>query len=79
MPGAEPLAPARKSVRPAPGDSLAAIAARELPGTPAEEALGQLKAWNPHLGFGRRAYSYVLVSDVIFIEPPREQTSQGGF
>lgn len=79
MPISKPLAPVRRSCRPQSDDTLERIAARELPATPLEEAIALLRSWNPHLGFGRRNYQYVLVSDVIFLEPAPVPTGQGGF
>ena len=79
MPYAKPLAPARRSCRPVTGDTLESIAARELPGLPPEEAQSRLREWNPHLAFGRRNFSYVLVSDIVFLEPAAVSTRQGGF
>lgn len=77
-----PLAPARLRPRtlqrmgsrsfvfPQPGDDLAAIAARALPGTDGAEQ--QLLSWNLHLaaraGLGRSVG--LLPSDVVFTEPP---------
>lgn len=60
----------RQFVTPAPGDDLAAIAARELPGVDGAEH--QLLSWNLHLaaraGLGRSVG--LLPSDVVFTEPP---------
>lgn len=79
MPSPKPLSPARRSCRPRTGDTLETIAARELPALPADESAALLRDWNPHLGFGRRNYRYVLVSDVIFLEPAPTPTKLGGF
>lgn len=53
-----------------PGDDLATIAARELPGV--EGADQQLLSWNLHLaaraGLGRSVG--LLASDIVFTEPP---------
>lgn len=53
-----------------PGDDLATIAARELPGV--EAADQQLLSWNLHLaaraGLGRSVG--LLASDIVFTEPP---------
>lgn len=57
---------ARRFVLPQPGDDLAAIAARELPGT--QGADEQLLSWNLHLA-ARRTIG-LLPSDIVFTEPP---------
>lgn len=60
----------RRFVTPHPGDDLAAVAARELPGV--DEADHQLLSWNLHLaaraGLGRSVG--LLPSDIVFTEPP---------
>jgi hypothetical protein len=60
----------RQHIFPEPGDDLASIAARELPGV--DDAEQQLLSWNLHLamraGLGRSVG--VLPSDVVFVEPP---------
>jgi hypothetical protein len=60
----------RQYVFPAPGDDLAAIAARVMPD--AADAEQQLLSWNLHLaaraGLGRSVG--LLPSDVVFTEPP---------
>ena len=62
--------PARRFVHPEPGDDLATIAERELPGV--EGAAEQLLSWNLQLaarvGGGREVT--VLPSDLVFVEPP---------
>ena len=73
-------APARRSMFPQNGDDWASIAARELPGTPAQEAVNLLQSWNLHV-FMRPAMSAesagqgnpILPSDIIFLEPPRAE------
>lgn len=55
---------------PQPGDDLAALATRELPGVVAAEQ--QLLSWNLHL-IARAALSgtvSLLPSDIVFTEPP---------
>ncbi len=69
---ADPLAPLRRSVRPQAQDTLETLAQRELPDQPLESAVESLRAWNPHLGFGRRNYQYLLVSDIIYLDAPPE-------
>ena len=59
--------PARRFLRPAANDTFEVIAAREFARLPGEEAVADLRAWNPHLALRRG--SYLLVSDVVFIEP----------
>lgn len=61
---------ARRFVSPRAGDTLAEVAARELPGI--EDAEQQLLSWNLHLaaraGLGRSVG--LLPSDIVFTEPP---------
>jgi hypothetical protein len=73
----KPLDPVRRSIRPEPGDNLESIAARALPGMPTAEATAKLQEWNPHLL--RRQSAYVLVSDIVFVEPPKQRTNHGGW
>jgi hypothetical protein len=60
----------RRYVLPQPGDDLASLAARELPGV--DNAEQQLLSWNLHLaaraGLGRSGG--LLPSDVVFTQPP---------
>ncbi len=51
-----------------PGDDLAAIASRELPGV--EDGVERLASWNLHLLARATARGAVLPSDVVFVEPP---------
>ena len=67
----------RKFVTPRPGEDWSAIAARALPGEPAEAAAQKLKSWNLHL-FARMPSGQILGSDVIFVEPPRAADRSGG-
>jgi len=60
----------RKFVLPAPGDTLEAIAARELPGVEAAAAMEQLQAWNLHIFLMRRPAGLLTGCDVVFVEPP---------
>ena len=70
------LSRVRKSILPRPGDTWTEIAARELPGLAAEEAVSSLQSWNLHV-FMRAAARMgsavkpILPSDVIFVEPPQ--------
>jgi hypothetical protein len=61
----------RRFVHPRPGDTLAALAARELPDV--DGAADHLLAWNMHLAmrtFAVGAPGEVLPSDVVYVEPP---------
>jgi len=64
----KPLSPTRRFIRPLATDTLETVAARELPGVSAEEAVALLREWNPHLTRLRRNYGYLLVSDIVFVE-----------
>lgn len=64
----------RRFILPQPGDSLAAIAARELPGVGAAEAMQQLEAWNLHIFLMRRPAGLLTGCDVVFVEPPLPAT-----
>lgn len=63
------LAPVRRFIQPESGDDWPGIAARIMPGEPAETAIEQLKSWNLHLVF--RPVSVITPSDIVFVEPPR--------
>lgn len=58
----------RRFVSPEPGDDLATIAARELPGVDGGEQ--QLLSWNLHLAARAATGVGLLPSDVVFLEPP---------
>ncbi len=68
------LSRVRRSVSPAPGDTWADIARRELPNVAEADAVGRLQSWNLHVYMravrGDRAANPILPSDVIFVEPP---------
>jgi hypothetical protein len=66
------LSAQRCFVTPAPGEDWEALAARVLPGEPAQQAIQRLKSWNLHL-FARLPPGRLLGSDVVFVEPPRRQ------
>jgi hypothetical protein len=66
------LSEQRRFVSPLPGDDWNAIAARALPGVPTAEAFARLRSWNLHL-FARIPPGQILGSDVVFVEPPRNQ------
>lgn len=66
------MSPARRYVFPEPGDTLAAVAARELPGVP--DGAQQLLAWNLHLAMRPvpvGAPGEVLPTDIVYVEPPQ--------
>ncbi|MBK8199329.1 MAG: hypothetical protein IPK75_13310 [Acidobacteria bacterium] len=71
------LSKVRKSILPQSGDTWQSIAARELKGTPEDDAVSKLQSWNLHV-FMRaagaagsvRGSNPILPSDVIFVEPP---------
>ena len=64
-------------MHPRKDDTWETIAQREIPGTPAEEAVAQLQSWNLHV-FARRVINDdtgqmgnpILPSDLLFLEPP---------
>lgn len=63
----------RRFVQPIEGDTLATIAARELPDLPAEEALTALQSWNLHVlvrPLPGLAPGSLIGSDLVFVEPP---------
>ena len=69
------LAPVRRSILPANGDTWESIASRELAGL--DNALSLLQSWNMHVFMrpaapedSARQGNPILPSDVIFLEPP---------
>lgn len=63
----------RRWTSPAPGDTFATIAARELPQLPPDEGVKQLASWNLHVvvrPLPGLAPGTLLGSDVIYLEPP---------
>ena len=64
-------------MHPLTDDTWETIAQREMPDTPAEEAVAQLQSWNLHV-FARRVIddstgqmgNPILPSDLLFLEPP---------
>lgn len=74
----QPLDQTRRHILPEPGDDWATIAARELGGMDADQAIQALQSWNLHV-FMRpaapagspREGNPILPSDVIFIEAPK--------
>ncbi len=60
----------RAYVLPEPGDTLASLAARVLPGR--DDGRAALLAWNPHLALRARtmdAPGGMLPTDLVYIEP----------
>jgi hypothetical protein len=66
-----PLSPQRRFVTPAPDETLAELAARAMPGEPAEDAADKIRSWNLHIFAMRKPAGLLLGSDVVFVEPPR--------
>lgn len=64
------LSKQRRFVTPAPDETLEQLAARALPGEPAEAAADSIKSWNLHIFVGRKPRGLLLGSDVVFVEPP---------
>jgi hypothetical protein len=65
------LSPQRRFVTPSPEETLEQLAARALPGEPAEAAQDKIRGWNVHIFAMRRPPGLLLGSDVVFVEPPR--------
>ena len=66
----ETLTRQRRFVTPRPEETIEALAARAMPDTPLETAVDRLKSWNLHIFLLRRPPGLLLVSDVVFVEPP---------
>ena len=69
----EPLSRQRRWTSPLPGDTLASIAARELPQLAPTDAAKQLGSWNLHLlirPLPGLPPGQLLGSDVVYLEPP---------
>jgi hypothetical protein len=60
----------RRWIQPEPGDTLASIAARELPELPAADALRSLQSWNLHLVLRPGVPGTLIGADVVWLEPP---------
>ncbi len=61
----------RRSVHPAPGDTLVTLSARVMPDNP--DGAQQLMAWNLHLAlrpFPAGAPGEILPTDIVYVEPP---------
>jgi hypothetical protein len=65
-----PTEVSRRYVFPGPGDTLAAVAAREFPGD--DTAVQQLQSWNLHLLIRRPVGpdGRLLPTDIVYLEPP---------
>lgn len=72
MTQAEQLSRQRRFVAPEPGDTLEAIAERELPEMSVEDAMAALQGWNLHIFLMRNPPGMLTGSDVVFVEPPIE-------
>lgn len=66
----EKLSQQRRYVLPDNGDTLASIAARELPDLAPEQAMSELQSWNLHIFMMRQPPGLLTGSDVVFVEPP---------
>ena len=69
----DPLSRQRRWTSPQPGDTLASIAARELPRLAPEEAARQLGSWNLHIlmrPLPGLAPGQLLGSDIVYLEAP---------
>lgn len=60
----------RRWIQPEPGDTLASIAARELPDLPAADALRALQSWNLHLLLRPGMPGALIGADVVWLEAP---------
>ena len=65
-----PLSRQRRFVTPEPEETLETLAARALPGEPLEESVERVRGWNLHVFGMRQPRGLLLVSDVVFVEPP---------
>ncbi|MBM4384736.1 MAG: hypothetical protein FJ091_15385 [Deltaproteobacteria bacterium] len=73
MTASSSLSHQRRWTSPQPGDTLASVAARELPTLPPDDAIRQLTSWNLHLAIrplGNLPPGSLLGSDVVYLEPP---------
>jgi hypothetical protein len=61
---------ARRFVMPRAGETLEAIAGRELPDQPAETSAAALRGWNPHLALRIGRPEGLLPTDIVYLEPP---------
>ena len=65
-----PLSRQRRFVTPGPEETLEDLAARALPDEPLEAAVERVRSWNLHVFGMRQPRGLLLVSDVVFVEPP---------
>ena len=73
--GQAEITPRRRCIHPLTDDTWETIAQREMPDTPAKEAVAQLQSWNLHV-FARRVIddstgqmgNPILPSDLLFLE-----------
>jgi hypothetical protein len=63
--------PTRRWVQPEEGDTLASLAARELPELPPADALRALQSWNLHLILRPGTPGVLIGADVVWLEPPQ--------
>jgi hypothetical protein len=63
--------PTRRWIQPEAGDTLASIAARELPELLPADALRSLQSWNLHLLLRPGVPGALIGADVVWLEPPR--------
>ena len=63
--------PTRRWIQPEAGDTLASIAARELPQLPEADALRALQSWNLHLLLRPGMPGRLIGADIVWLEPPR--------
>jgi hypothetical protein len=60
----------RRFVTPEAEETLESLAARALPDEPLEAAVERVRGWNLHVFGMRQPRGLLLVSDVVFVEPP---------
>jgi hypothetical protein len=63
--------PTRRWIHPEAGDTLASIAARELPELPEAEALRALQSCNLHIVLRPGMQGALIGADVVWLEPPQ--------
>jgi hypothetical protein len=60
----------RRFVTPEAEETLESLASRALPDEPLEAAVERVRGWNLHVFGMRQPRGLLLVSDVVFVEPP---------
>ncbi len=72
MTTASPTAPSRprRFLQPEEGDTLAIVAARELPDLPAADSLRTLQSWNLHLVLRPGTAGALVGADIVWLEAP---------